>query len=229
MISETVKQRAINEDELAYLEMLLASVLNPRKRLLKTILNLLVVWSFSLIGFTIAWFIASFALQQGWQIDISVTSSAGVYIKWAGIIFSGLYAIYSTTRWLAELPNQYALITQDLQQATVNEQTFKVSDVVRFQEPELGGYIYFLQIEQKVLVLYDYQSQEEGESSDFVVKGNIHRGQAPESGFYFEPQFSGETVNVSASYKLTLKPEEWPEPDSWCKTPWHELKAKYAS
>ncbi|GLS91693.1 hypothetical protein GCM10007916_27620 [Psychromonas marina] len=220
--------RAINSEEVAHLTHLLKGAISPRKRLLKAILNSFVVWGCSLLALLMLSGFLSYLSTHSSLVTVLLNYS---HLPTIAIITTGCFALFSSYKWLKDLPNPYPLILQDINSGEVVEETYNVQQVCRFQEPELGGFIYFLKIsEQDVFVLYDYASQEassqskEHSPSDFLVQTQLLLIRAPNSGYYLQHQFSGETVPVSNTYPLTLTPEKWPAADSWSSLSWSQLQ-----
>lgn len=217
--------RATTEDEVEYLQHLLNAAPSPRKRVLKGALNFLVLWGFSLLGLLLASGLFNYLAKS----NANITSAlAFPYLKELLIVVTGLYALYSTNKWLSGWDNPYPNILLDMNARQVSDETYPVQAVCRLQEPEFGGFIYFLKIsEQVVFVTYDYQSQHEP-NSELVIKDKLILSRAPHCKNYTKQVYSGEQLFLSGTYPLILPPEKWPLPDSWLSLSWSQIVTIYS-
>ncbi|WP_022943085.1 hypothetical protein [Psychromonas hadalis] len=223
IVASTTRASTVNE--LDYLHHLLKKAVRPRKRYLKAILNVLVLWGFSLLGLLLASGLFSYLAHYSTMLSSLLNLPM---LKEVLIFTTGCYALFSTKKWLAEWENPYPLILQDIQCAQVEDESYFVHDLCRFQVPELGGFIYFLKIsEQAVFVIYDYQSQDDVNHA-FLVQKKLTLSKAPCCDHYLEYVFTGDGVALSATYPLTVVPEEWPLPDRWLALPWSQLRPTFS-
>jgi len=218
-------KRASSADELDYLHHLLREAASPRKRLLKAILNFFVLWGALLLGLLFASGVLSY-LATGNELLTSILSFSG--LREVAIVISASFALLSTYRWLKAWENPYPDILQDINDKKVIVETYVVQDMCRFQEPELGGFIYFLKVsEQAVFVIYDYQSQTENDAV-FLVKRNMQLSLAPHCKKQLGQEWQGDDIFVSATYPLTLPPENWPQPETWLSVEWSQLPSFFS-
>ncbi|PKF60692.1 hypothetical protein CW745_14280 [Psychromonas sp. psych-6C06] len=213
--------RASTAEELDYLQHLLQRAMTPRKRLLKATLNFLVLWGFSLLGLLMVSGIASYLAQYS---QILTNFLALPYLAWLSVIASGCYASFSSYRWLQKLDNPYPLILKDINTQQVIEETYHVQAVTRLQEPEFGGFIYCLKVDEKaVYVIYDYESQS-NKKHVFPVFETLILNRALHSGHYLSHQFKGQPLVCSETLSLALPPDKWPLPETWLPQTWSNLK-----
>jgi hypothetical protein len=218
-------KRASTSEEIEYLEQLLQQSLNPRKRLLKAILNTLVMWGGLLLVLLLLSGIANYFAQDNAQLT-SLLSISG--LQEFLIASSASYALFSTYRWITTSENAYPLILQDINNALMLDETYYVQEVCRFQEPEMGGFIYFLKIsEKKIFVVYDYQSQ--GNSDRFfLLQQSLILSYAPHCGQYVSQCFKGDPIAVSKTHSLTVPPEQWPLSNTWLILSWAEIVSTFS-
>lgn len=225
-------KRAMSTDEQQQLEYLLTESLSPRKRRLKAILNTFVVWGALLFALLMLSGLFSYlALQSPIFSNILLFP----HLQLIAVLTTALIAIASTYLWLKKLENLYPLILQDLQSLNIIDESYIIQDVCRFQEPQHGGYIYFLKVsEQAVFVIYDYQSQSVDQNinklteSPFLVLNKLMISSAALSGYCLKYTLSGHIVAISATYPLTLPPENWPLSETWSSTSWSKLAKVYS-
>jgi hypothetical protein len=217
--------RASTAEEIEYLKHRLQQTLSPRKRLLKAILNTLVMWGGALLGLLLISGVAS-SLAHYSELLSQIISYSGT--KKLVIVGTALYALFSTYRWLTTTENTYPLILQDITDATVVDETYPIQAVCRFQEPEMGGFIYLLKIsEQAIFVLYDYQSQTKPDNV-FLIQDKLILSKASHCDHYVKRQFTGEPLIVKNTYPLTLPPEQWPVPNTWLSMSWLDITSYFS-
>jgi hypothetical protein len=218
----TRSQRASTEGEIEYLQHLLLQSISPRKRLLKAILNTLVMWGGALLLLLFVSSTINYLVSNNEMLTKLVSFPGIQSVFLAG---SAFYALFSTYRWLTTTENSYPFILQDIIEGQVFDETYYVQEVCRFQEPKLGGFIYFLKIsEQNIFVTYDYLSQTESDNI-FLIKQKLILSHAPHCNHFVNLQFTGEPIAINATFPLTLPPDKWPLPDSWLCLPWSDLKS----
>ena len=188
-------------------------------------LFLYLVWAF------VAW------LMRAW-IDVNVGwgSPLGVWIGGGGFAMVVIWLALELRRLVESRTTRRRAILADLDAGLVEEEELSVLEVKRFQEPEHGGLIYFLRVtDDRILVLYDYESQalgvdgEDPLASSFCPRQTLQRVQAPCSRDVLRQEFSGEPLPLPPPVMLAAKPERWPEPEEFSGTPWHELDATYGT
>ena len=217
-------KRENKAEEVEYLQHLLQRALSPRKRTLKAILNTLVMLGGTLVALLLVSGVASYLTPYSEYLRLLLNFA---YLQELAITASSCFALYSSYRWLKSEENNYPLILQDITEAQVFDETYVVLDVCRFQEPKMGGFIYFLKISaQDIFVVYDYQSQTES-NQVLLILNQLTLSRAPHSGFYVSQRFQGQAVALSATYPITLPPEKWPKPDSWLSLSWSDLESSF--
>lgn len=226
------KSRALSVDEKEQLEQLLTQLLSPRKRLLKATLNTLVLLGFLLFVLLMLSGIVSYFAEQNLLLAAIYKLP---YLQTFAVLISACYALFSSYRWINNMDNDYPLIVKDLKDDLVVDETYYVQDVCRFQEPEYGGFIYFLKIsEQDVFVLYDYASQSSnGQTKDandnpLAIGRSLTLSRAAQSRCYLNYHFGGEIVVITNSYAINLSPDKWPLGLSWCSYSWSQLHSEFS-
>jgi hypothetical protein len=123
----------------------------------------------------------------------------------------------------------------DLNGGVVVDELYKFVAVKRFQEPEHGGLIYFLRTEdEKVLVLYDAESQSLGAGGEDRLASSLRprtelvMARAPATRYVLDKRFTGTLMDLAAPIELAVSPKEWPEQDELCEIPWDQLEKRLA-
>lgn len=223
-LTSASSKRTSTSEEIEYLQQLLQQTLSPRKRLLKAILNTLVMLGGALLVLLLLSGIANYFAHDNAQLA-SLLSISG--LQEFLIASSASFALFNTYRWSTTSENDFPLILQDINDAHVLDEIFYVQEVCRFQEPEMGGFIYFLKIsDQKIFVVYDYQSQVNPDSV-LLLQKNLILSQAPHCGHYISQCFNGDPIAIKITHSLTAPPEKWPQPDTWLLSPWADLESKF--
>ncbi|WP_220183834.1 hypothetical protein [Marinobacterium marinum] len=223
----------MTDKERKFLVELLACTPSKFKRWMEGAQNALVLWAASMLGMVLGWLILA------WLIHLLVNLEVGMRSPYAlGVVsllapVCGLYAICSSVQWVRNWPDPSEALRQDISGGKVLDETYNVIEAKRFKEPEHGGLIYFLRMDDdRVLVIYDHESialEMEGEnalSSSFEPRRELHIVRAPSTEYILEQEFSGEKLELSAPVDLTVPPDQWPEQESWCEIPWLELERR---
>jgi hypothetical protein len=181
------------------------------------------------IALLAVWVAVTWLVRATLGVNFGTDSGAAHAIWWTiGTVATvvGVYvatAMYRATAMTGDL-------ARDLAAGTVDEQTHDVTAAMVFQEQEHGGLVYFLRLaDERVLVLYDYESQElgadGGEPFDSAMKAaeRVTLVRTPEAGFLVRHEFSGAPVEAAA-YDL-LSDDLWDDGD-FCDIPWDELEAR---
>ena len=228
-----ILEREMTDKERKFLINLLKKAPSNFKRWMRGAQNAFVLWAVSLLGMVLVWLFLAWLGQLAVNIDFGIKSH---YAIWVVIFFAplcGFYASYSSFIWVKAWPDDRKALRQDIGGGKVIDERYKVTDVMRFQEPEHGGLIYFLRLDDdRLLVLYDHESMElemDGKgalASSFKPCRDLHITRAPNTGYFLNQEFSGEQVPLLDPIDLTVSPDHWPEPESWCQIPWSELKSR---
>jgi len=219
-------RRQSTRDELDHLRRLLKGEMSPRKRYLKAILNSLVAWAGLLILAMLLSGVLGYFAQRNTALASLLALPGLTFIV---VVSTAIYALLNSYRWLHKMGNQYPDIVRDIEIQEVVEECYCVQQVIRFQEPTLGGFIYFLKISEcHTFVLYDYQSQHNNNHL-FPLKTQLTIYRAPYSDHLLGHHFSGEENTVVASYPLTIPPKQWPLDNHWISVPWSQLVLTYST
>jgi hypothetical protein len=168
--------------------------------------------------------------------DLGLQSAATPWLLSAGVVFFALAIGSEVVKTFRRSRAVLGPLVADLSSETVEEKTLNIVDAMRFQEPEHGGFLYFLRTsDERVYVQFDYESQDLGVDgqdpmlSKYSPRTVLKIIRAPQSGHILASDFSGDPVRISQTKKLKAKPRKWPEPDTFCKIPWSRLASAYAA
>lgn len=232
-MSKSANLRLMSDSERKFLEQLLESAPTTAKRCKQGIENALVLWAVLMLLFAGAWLFIAWLARIAMKWEIGLNSSAAIWIIAFGGLACVVAAIVSSIRWVKGWIDMRPLLLADLQNSQVIEEHYRFSAAKLFQEPEHGGLMYFLQTtDGKVLVLYDYESQDLGAGgedpfgSSFKPASDLSIVRTPNAGVVIDRQFSGAALNAGEPFELSVDPELWPEPDTYCYIPWDELEER---
>ncbi len=191
------------------------------------------IWVVTAVLFFFAWTIIAWLAHTAFQIEIGKNSPAAKWVLAMGVLGSALIAIISSIRWVKKWPDARKDYQADLEDGQVIEESYEFTAAKRFEEPEHGGLFYFLRtIDDKVFVLFDYESQNlgaQGENplnSKFQPKTELLIIRAPKSGIVIDRRISGDVLNAGELHVLSVDPKSWPEDEAYCKIPWDELEKR---
>lgn len=225
--------REMSSAERAWMEELLAAHPSIARKWKEGVGNALIVWAIYLLGYVIVWLIVAWFVRLVSDLEVGFKSPYAIWIVGVGTPICAILAVYSSVKWISAWGDDRLAIREDLKNAQVLEQDCRVVEIKRFQEPEHGGFLYFLRMsDERVFVLYDRESQDlwiqgqDPESSSFQPCGNLNIVQAPTTGFTISHEFSGPKIECFDTLELRISPEEWPEQESWCEIPWDKLNSK---
>lgn len=228
-----VVRRPATEAEHAALKKMLANAAKTSRRWKQGIENALVLWAASLLGLVVIWLAFAWLGRKLFEVEFGLHSSAMVWVLGVATPLCAAYAALSSVRWIRGWTDYCPLLRADIEGAQVLEEHYVFTEATRFQEPEHGGLIYFLRTaEDKVLALFDYESQELGTrggdplKSSFRPKAKLVMIRAPKAAFVISKVFSGEALEVGDPIDLAVAPKEWPKSESYCNIPWAELEAR---
>ena len=229
-----IRRNATNAEQLTLKEVLTHLPI-PQKRYLKATLNTAVFWTFLLAGLCILWFVGGLLVSSLFNSDLGISSAYAPYIFPILIVSAAFFAINSTRTWLNSSVNEYAMIEADIASKITVIETYQVIKAKSFQEPKLGGLVYFLLLQepgsqqQKIRVIYDYESQNEQADPKKLlkIKQQIIFYSAATSQYLFKHKFHGYNIEAIEKYELTLSPDQWPEPNSWQESDWDSLALLY--
>ena len=91
--------------------------------------------------------------------------------------------------------------------------------------------MYFLRTtDDKVFVLFDYESQDFGAQGEDPLKSKFQPctellvARTPKTGVVLNQRFSGALLDAGDPYELSIPPQSWPESETYCKFRWDELE-----
>jgi len=156
-------ERALTMMEQDTLQAYLSRLPTSSVRFRRAIANALVHWAVTLLVFVVAWYVAAWLAKKLTRVSFGWKSSWALPILAVGASSSGAFAVLSTLRWMRDWRDVRPLVLRDLNRGVATEEALLVTAAKRFQEPEHGGLIYFLRTnDDRVFVLYDYESQDRG-------------------------------------------------------------------
>src|SRR5262249_27577053 len=127
------------------------------------LVNALLLWAVTLLVFVVAWYVVAWLAMKLTRVSFGWYSPWALPILTVGVGVCGGYAVFSTVGWMRGWKDARPLVRRDLERGVATEETLEFTAAKRFQEPEHGGLIYFLRArDERVYVLYDYESQELG-------------------------------------------------------------------
>ena len=154
-------------------------------------------------------------------------------VKWTvlvGVPLCITYSIASSIRRYKDVQDIGEVVGSEIEAGQVLEERYRFVDARRFQEPEHGGLIYFLHTsDDRVLVLYDYDSQDLGVqgldplTSSFRPKHELALVRTTDSEMVISTVFSGEGFTFSETTELRAPPDQWPESETFYDVHWSDL------
>ncbi len=195
--------------------------------------NALVLWAVSLLGLVVLWQAAAWFARFWFNNELGLRSDAALWILGIGVPVCAVYALISSVRWLRQWSVQRPLIEADVRAGLVLEEHYAFTAVKRFQELEHGGLFYFFRTaDDKVLTLFDHESQELGVKaldplkSSFQPTLELIMVRAPKSDVVIERRFFGPPLDLDEPSELSVPPKHWPHPDGYTDIPWNELESR---
>jgi hypothetical protein len=223
----------MSEPEQEFLKGALKNAKTSARRWKIASVNAVLYYSLSVLAFAVAWKVIAWVTRATLNVEIGWHSPAAVWIAVLGAIACVPPAIISSVRWLKSQGDIRPGLRADIEKGLVIEEAYEFTATKRFQEPEHGGLIYFLRTtDDKVFVLYDHQSQELGAqgknplSSNFKPRKELLIVQAPQTRLVISRQFSGAALDAGEPLEISVEPQAWPEPETYCKYRWEELEKR---
>jgi hypothetical protein len=187
-------------------------------------------WVTGLLLWYLLWIVLAWVCRKLFDIDL------GTHSRWAMSIGLVIFGAWSSWMYL-ELRRQsrqanarHEALTADIVTGEVEEQTFRLTEARRYQEPEHDGLIYFLRTsDDRVLVLFDYESQQLGVQglnaldSPFKPTGQLVMIRALKSHDVLMTRLEGEPLEPGAPLPFELPTRHWPEPETFLDVSWPEL------
>jgi len=210
----------------------LATLPTSRKNFLKACLNTSVVWIFSLIALSVVWLMFSVSISYFFPVNIGPGSQFSNYTFCFLALISLLFALRSTRNWLVNAKGLQTLIKADLKANISDKVTYQVKAVKCFKEPQLGGLLYLLLLQEenksevKIRAIYDYESQnkEADRKALLSIKEQLTICSTLNSQLVLSNTFKGDKVVNIQHFELSALPEKWPKADSWQTFDWESVE-----
>ncbi len=193
--------------------------------------NTVVTWAVTMLAIILLWAGLCWCLRKLFGLALDLRSPVSLWLLALATPTCALFAAWHSWRWSRQQAKQRQAYANDLDSALLQEEHYTLSAAKRFQEPEHGGLLYCLLTDEKrVLVLYDYASQNLNQQeknpldSDFLPKTALRMLRLPQTGVVIAREFSGEPLPLSATFELDLDPEDWPEEDAYCQLDFAKLE-----
>lgn len=232
-MTSRITKRPMSEPEREFLTRNLKSAATGGSRWRRGGENALVLWAMSMLLFVFGWKLIAWVARVTLHVEFGWSSSAVVWIALFGAVACALVAVVSSVRAIKSWRDIRPDLRADLEGGQVIEETCEFTAAKRFQEPEHGGLIYFLRTtDDKVLVLYDHESQDLGVQDENPLKSTFQPRtellivRAPKTGFIISKRFSGAALNAGDPHELSVAPQSWPESETYCKLRWDELERR---
>jgi hypothetical protein len=175
----------------------------------------------------------------GWRflgIDLGLHSAAAPWILGFSALALVLVVGPEVFKIVRRSKAATSAIEADFASGVVEDTTIRIVEAMRLQEPEHGGFLYFLRTaDERVYVQFDYESQDLGvdgqdpESSNYLPRDTLKVVRTHREGRVLASGFTGEPIPIVHKGRLTSMPKHWPEPDTFCETPWEMLASTYAT
>lgn len=206
------------------------------KRLGQAIVKAFLVWALAMLIFVVGWKSMAWIARTTVHADIGWKHPSALWIVTAAALLCAAYSIFSTLRWINDWRDIRPGLRADLETGEVAEEHYQFNAAKRFQEPEHGGLMYFLRtVDQKVFVLFDYESQGLGaEGKDPLATEippceNLLLVRASHGEIVLSQNFSGVALEVGDPIELSVGPSKWPEWDCYCDVKWEELEQRFGN
>lgn len=122
-------------------------------------------------------------------------------------------------------------LRDDLRSGIVTEEHLTVVEAKLLQDPEHGGFVYFLRTDdERVYVIYDRESlelamvEEDPAGSTFEPRSQLTIVKAPKSQFTINNSFSGGDIDIYGPTEMTAPPTKWPENEAFSPIPWDQIE-----
>jgi hypothetical protein len=144
----------------------------------ETILSLGSTMSFI---FVLLWLLVAKLFSSFTSIEFGWSSEYREFILVGIVISSFLYSFFEIIRTSKPSPKLVEAIKKDLAKNVIDQISYEVKDVKVFEEPEHGGFVYYLlTTENQVIVVFDSESQ------DLSINGEDPRNSSYLPRKYFE-------------------------------------------
>jgi hypothetical protein len=226
----------MSADERAQLAGMLANRGRGPSRSQLAALNAVLMWVLLMSAFAFAWALLAWVARRFAGLDVGLQGPASPWVWAAGGFVCAAFAANSSRRWFRSRPDERAQLAGDLERGVIIAETFTLTAVKRFQEPEHGGLMYFFRTDDdSVLVFFDEESQDLGAGngdplqSSFRPRSKVTIARAPVTRFALATAFHGPELEPGAVLDLTAPPREWPDSAELCPVRWDDLERHFGS
>ncbi|MFC3682383.1 hypothetical protein [Hydrogenophaga luteola] len=231
-----VTQRKATDEELECLANMLRDAPTSYQRFKQGVENAVVLWAVTSLCFVVIWSVIAWVAGKVADVHWGLSSPVGVWAVIVVIPLCGIYAAIYSVRWVRAWKDYRPLIQADLSAGTVLEERYAFTAAKRFQEPEHGGLIYFLNtVQGKVFTMFDAESQDLGIyeqdplTSSFRPMSELVLVRSPHTGFVISKTFSGAPLELDPALELEADPKDWPEFEAYCHIAWADLESRLGS
>jgi hypothetical protein len=229
-----IAKRPMTQKERDFLSCMLKGYPTMASRWREGAVNAVLVSAGGMVLFIGGWQCVAWVVRAMLHAEIGWNSPAVVWILVAGSVLCVAGGVSSTMRWMKKWRDMRPALRADLESGEVAEEYYDCTAAKRFQEPEHGGLMYFLlTVDDKVFVLFDYESQglgAEGKDplvSEFQPHEQYKLVRAPHSEIVLDQNFSGAALEAGGPIELAVGPSKWPEWENYCEVKWEELEERF--
>jgi hypothetical protein len=229
-------ERAMSAEERAQLAGMLATSSRGPSRSQLAAVNAVAMWVLLMSAFAFVWALFAWLVRRFAELEFGLQAPAAPWV-WAGAgAACAAFATGSSRRWFARRPDERAQLAGDLERGAVIAETFTLTAVKCFQEPEHGGLMYFFRTDDGgVLVFFDGESQDLGAGggdplqSSFRPRTKVTIARAPLTRLALGTVFQGPALEPGAVLDLAAPPREWPDSAELCPVPWDDLERHFGT
>lgn len=206
------------------------------RKMTMAVVHAVLNWCFFMLLVVAGWQIVAWGARKLLGVEIgSDNTVATVWVVSVGGMVCLAIAALSAARWARGWVDIREPLRTDIASQRVNVEEYEFHDVLRMQEPEHSGLIYFMREDNEAAFVYiDSESQDLGVqgkdplASSFVPRRHLRVTRAPESGVAIACEFSGDALRPGDPVEITVPPDQWPEHAEVCKVPWSKLTSTFA-
>lgn len=182
------------------------------------------------------WLLLNWLLGLIITFDFGWNSQYRNYIFWSIVGLSYLYLFVEVAKSCGPDSKTREAIKKDLAKNIVKVSEYPISEVKVFEEPEHGGFIYFVRtFDSKVIALFDSESQdlsidgEDPNNSPYKIRNILKISRTPIANHIVDEEFSGDIVAIPELKLFTDNTNIWPEHADLIKCKWENINAKYGA
>ena len=182
----------------------------------------------------VVWLLLNWLIGLISSLDFGWNSDSRNYILWPIVGFSYLYFFVVVAKSCRPSTKTREALKKDLAERIVKVSEYPITGVKIFEEPEHGGYIYFVRtFDNKVMALFDSESQDlsiddkDPSDSSYKIREKLKITRAPNANIIVDEQFYGDIVTTPEIKVFTANTEAWPEHAEFVKCKWEHIDAKY--